>query len=458
MAARLPLFALVGANAVSGLGNILTTIAVPWFVLETTGSAGRAALIAFATRIAVIPASFVGGALADRFGAKPISILGDLASAVTVALVPLLYAADALELWHLFVLMLVGAVLDYPGAIARAAVLPELADRGRVSYERANSADSGLTFGVEVVGAPFAGLLITLIGAANVLWFDALTFALSAVLVAALVPSVVREAPRDEPLFSHAVEGLRFIRRDRLISWLLLTSMVSNFVLAPLGAVLIPLYALEEFGDPARFGLIVGAGSVGALAGSLFFGAVGPRLPRRATYLLVYAGMCAVWLTLAFVPPYAVFVTAFAFSTFLSATVNPLLQTIRQERVPPELRGRVFGTVLSLVVVASPVGLLVGGLIAEIGGLRAGFGFAFVAYSAITLGAALNPVLKEMNLRRERPEVVESAPEQVLAEIEEPGPETGAVDLTLPLRRARQSLEGSDEDGELEVDLRDPRR
>jgi MFS family permease len=437
---------------------MLTTIAVPWFVLETTGSAGRAAVIAFATRVAVIPASFVGGALADRFGAKRISVLGDLLSGATVALVPLLYAVDALQLWHLFALMLLGAVLDYPGAIARSALLPELADRGRVSYERANSADSGATFSVEVVGAPFAGLLITLLGAANVLWFDAVTFAVSALVVAVLVPSITREAPRDEPLFSHAVEGLRFIRRDRLISWLLLTSMVSNFVLAPLSTVLIPLYALQEFGDPARFGLIVGAGSVGALGGSLFFGAVGPRLPRRATYLAVYAGMCGVWLTLAFVPPYAVFVAAFAFSTFLSATVNPLLQTIRQERVPPELRGRVFGTVLSFVVVASPFGLLVGGLIAEVGGVEAGFAFAFVAYSAITLGAALNPVLKEMNLRRERADVVESPTEQVLAEVEQPGPQTGAVDLTLPASRTGQSLERSDEDGELEVDLRDPGR
>src|ERR671918_2146820 len=103
---RVPLVSLVAANAISGLGNMLTTIAVPWFVLETTGSAGRAALIAFATRVAVIPASFVGGALADRFGAKRISVLGDLLSGATVALVPLLYAVDALQLWHLFALML----------------------------------------------------------------------------------------------------------------------------------------------------------------------------------------------------------------------------------------------------------------------------------------------------------------------------------------------------------------
>jgi len=455
---RLPLVSLIAANAISGLGNMLTVIAVPWFVLETTGSPARAGLIAVATRIAVIPASFVGGALADRFGGKRISVLGDLLSGASVALVPLLYGAGALHLWHLFALMFCGAILDHPGAVARSALLPELADRGRVRYERANAAEQGSTFAVEILGAPFAGFLITLIGAVNVLWFDAVTFGLSAVVIALLVPAARRELPVQQPVFAHAIEGWRFIRRDRLISWLLLTSTVSNFVLAPLGAVLIPLYALEEFDDPARFGLIVGVGSAGALLGSLFFGAVGPRLPRRATYLMVYGITCLLWLVLSFVPPLAVVAAAFGVFSFLAATVNPLLQTIRQERVPPELRGRVFGTVLSVVLIASPIGLILGSVLAEVGGLRAGFLFAFVGYTAITVGAFLNPVLREMDLRRERSEVFESAAEQVLPQVEEARPEARRVDLAPPLGGARETLERTHEDGELEIDLRDTRR
>src|SRR5918995_1022525 len=455
---RLPLVSLIAANTISGLGNMLTMIAVPWFVLETTGSPARAGLIAVATRIAVIPASFVGGALADRFGGRRVSVLGDLSSGASVALVPLLYGVGALQLWHLFALMLVGAVLDHPGAVARSALLPELADRGRVRYERANAAEQGSTFSVEILGAPFAGLLITLFGAVNVLWFDAVTFAVSALVVALLVPAVPREARVQEPVFAHAIEGWRFIRRDRLISWLLLTSTVSNFVLAPLGAVLIPLYALQEFDDPARFGLIVGVGSAGALLGSLFFGAVGPRLPRRATYLSVYATTCLLWLVLSFVPPFAIVAPSFGVFSFLVATVNPLLQTIRQERVPAELRGRVFGTSLAVVLLASPIGLLLGSVLAELGGLRAGFLFGLAGYTAITIGAILNPALREMDLRRERAEVFESAAEQVLPEVEQPGPEARRVDLAPPLSGARQALERANEDCELEVDLRDSSR
>jgi MFS family permease len=420
--ARLPLVALLFANGISSVGNVVTTVAVPWFVLETTGSPVRAGLIAVATRIAIIPATFVGGALADRFGAKPISVAADLASGLTVGLVPLLYAADMLRLWHLFALMLLGALLDYPGATARLVLLPDLADRGRIRYERANAAADSVDSTAQIAGAPFAGFLIALVGTANVLWFDAASFFISAALVGLLVPGLRARAPSSEPLLRGSLEGLRFIRRDRLISWLMLTSMVSNFVLSPIGAVLIPLYALQEFGDPARFGLILGLMSVGGLLGALAFGAVGPRLPRRATYFAVYSTMSGSLLVLAAVPPFAVVAATMALFSFSIGLVNPLLQTLRQERTPPELRGRVFGTVLSGVLLASPIGLVVGSLIAELAGLGTAFFFAFVAYATITVGAALNPALREMDLRREGPQVVERPVEQVLTQVEEPGP------------------------------------
>jgi hypothetical protein len=305
--------------------------------------------------------------------------------------------------------MFAGALLDYPGATARSVLLPDLADRAGVRYERANAANDGVDATAQIVGGPLAGFAIVLVGTANVLWFDAASFAASAVLVAALVPVVRRPLPTQEPIVRGALEGLRFIRRDALISWLLLTSMVSNFVLAPVGAVLIPLYAKEEFDDPARFGLILGAMSVGGLVGALVFGAVGPRLPRRTTYLAVYTTMSSAFIALAFVPPFPVVIATMAIFSFAIGLVNPLLQTLRQERTPPELRGRVFGTVFAGVLLASPIGLLVGGVVAEVGGVGAGFAFALVAYSAITIGAVLNPALREMDvrvLRRESAEVV----------------------------------------------------
>src|SRR5688500_5629348 len=89
-AGRRPLLALLGASAVSLVGNQLTALAIPWFVLHTSGSAARTGLVGAAIMLPTVLASFLGGAIVDRLRPKRTSILADLLSGVTVALVPLL--------------------------------------------------------------------------------------------------------------------------------------------------------------------------------------------------------------------------------------------------------------------------------------------------------------------------------------------------------------------------------
>ena len=118
---RVPIFALLGANAISWVGNIMTSVAVPWFVLETTGSAARTGLTGAAIGVGTVMAAFFGGPVVDRLGFKRTSVLADLMSGVTVALVPLLFWADALAFCQLLLLVFLGSVLDAPGRSAREA-------------------------------------------------------------------------------------------------------------------------------------------------------------------------------------------------------------------------------------------------------------------------------------------------------------------------------------------------
>ena len=92
---RIPILSLFAANAISNTGNVLATIAIPWFVLQTTGSAAQTGITGFFTILPVVVAGFLGGALIDRLGYKPTSIIADLASGVTVALIPLLQSATS---------------------------------------------------------------------------------------------------------------------------------------------------------------------------------------------------------------------------------------------------------------------------------------------------------------------------------------------------------------------------
>jgi MFS family permease len=85
---RLPLFALIGANAISLIGNMLTAVALPWFVLETTNSPAKAGLTGFAAAIAQFAAGVVGGGVVDRLGFKRSSVISDLVSGVGIVMVP----------------------------------------------------------------------------------------------------------------------------------------------------------------------------------------------------------------------------------------------------------------------------------------------------------------------------------------------------------------------------------
>src|SRR5262245_36963353 len=121
---RLPFYALLSATAISLVGNAMTALAIPWFVLETTGSAAKTGISGFFAILPTAISAFFGGPLVDRLGSKRASVLSDVASGVSVATIPLLYATVGLEFWHLLGLVFLGAFLDAPGATARQALLP----------------------------------------------------------------------------------------------------------------------------------------------------------------------------------------------------------------------------------------------------------------------------------------------------------------------------------------------
>src|SRR5579875_1942813 len=165
---RAPFIALYLADAGSMLGNALSELAIPWFVLATTGSAAKTGLTALAGLLPLIPAGLFAGVFVDRLGLRRASLMADLASLVSVGLIPLLYRLDSLPFWLLWVLVFAGASLDVPGATARAALLPDLAEMAGLNLERANSIHEVIESGAGLVGPIVAGVLIGMVGAGTV--------------------------------------------------------------------------------------------------------------------------------------------------------------------------------------------------------------------------------------------------------------------------------------------------
>lgn len=393
---RAPLVGLLTGHAVSLTGNMLTLIALPLYVLAQTGSAAATGVAGFFATLPVVIGGSLGGVLVDRFGYRRSSVMADLVSGVTIAVVPLLDRTAGLPFWVLLALVFVSGLLDTPGQIARNALLPDAAAAAGMPLERAVGAFEATERGSRLIGAPLAGLLVAALGPLTVLAVDSATFAVSAALVIALVPrhlsTLAVGSNGDEAVataggyWSQLTEGFRFVVREPLLRAVVLLVVVTNLFDAAKSTVILPVYADRELGGAVAFGLLVGAMGGGALVGSLTFGAIGHRLPRRLTFVVAFA--------LAGAPPYLALAAGLPLAGLLVVTVlaglsagaiNPIIGIIELERVPAAMRARVFGLVGAGCWAAMPIGSLLAGLAVDWLGITGTLVLVGAAYLLVTL-------------------------------------------------------------------------
>ena len=399
---RAPLMALYTANAISMVGNMLTAIAIPWFVLETTHSATQTGITGFFSILPVIIAGVFGGALVDRLGYQRTSIIADLASGVTVALVPILYFTIGLQFWQLMVLVFLGALLDAPGSTARSALIPDLTELAGTPIERATATSQVIERGSRLVGAPLAGLLIAVMGTANVLWLDAVSFVVSAGLVVLFVnvPAVRPAAMPRGKYFRELGDGLRFLVRDRLILALVIFVMVTNSFDAAYSSVIRPVYVEQVFGNALDLGLIIAMNGGGAVLGAIIYGAVGHRLPRHATFVSMFMLTSLRFWVMAVYPSLAVILIATFVTSIGAGPLNPIIDSVEYERIPPHMRGRVFGMITATAWAAMPLGTLLGGVVTEQFGVQIVLILIGAIYLLTTLSMAFIPAMRQMDQRR----------------------------------------------------------
>lgn len=392
------LFALLSANAVSLTGNVAALVAIPWFVLETTGSATKTGVTAFAALLPVVLSGLFGGALIDRLGYRRTSVAADLGSAATVAAIPLLHSTVGIELWQLVILVFLGGLLDSPGETARAALVPEAAARAGWSYERATGATAVVERASRLAGAPLAGVLIAVAGPTNVLWIDAATFVVSAMAVTLGVRRAeVSERPHSSYL-EELREGYGFLRRDRTLGALVMTVSLTN-LLDSVALVALPVFAQRVYGSPVSLGLLIGAAGAGSMAGALGFAAVGDRLSRHTVFTWGFIGVTVWYPVAALYPPLGLLLAAKALSGVASGPLNPVIDTVFLERVPAGMRGRVLGVTKAAAWAVMPLGVLVAGTLIDVLGLRATLVASGVAYLAVAVAARLSPALRGLDLR-----------------------------------------------------------
>ncbi|MER5742495.1 MFS transporter [Streptomyces sp. NPDC002225] len=394
---RVPLVAVLTANSISTAGTSLTAIGVPWFVLETTGSAGRAGVVAFCATLPIALSALIGGPVIDRIGRRRVSVGSDLACGLAVAAVPLLYHAGALAFWMLCALMATVGLLHTPGSTARYVLVPDIAAHAGTTLARAASLFDAVSRGARMAGAALAGVLIAAAGAENVLLLDAGTFLTSALLVSVGLRGVAAAAPgrTATPVSARAYgtelrEGFSYLTGHRLLLAVVVTVLFVNGADQGWNAVLLPVHASAELGGATDIGLLAALYGAGGLAGALLYGAVGHRFSRRTVFTLCLLLCGAPRYTVAALTgtttPLAV---TMALSGIAGGMLNPILTTVIYTAVPDALRSRVSGVLTAGGELAMPVGGLAAGLLVE----AAGADGALLAMGGVYLLAALGPLV-----------------------------------------------------------------
>ncbi|MFI0117068.1 MFS transporter [Streptomyces globisporus] len=397
MGNRTPLAATLAANSISTAGTSLTLIGVPWFVLETTGSAGRAGVVAFCATLPIVVAALIGGPVIDRFGRRRTAIASDAVCAAAIAAIPLLHFADVLDFWMLCALMALNGFAHTPGNTARYVLIPDLAEHAGTTLPRAASLFDAVSRGARMIGAALAGVLIAFVGAETVLLLDAATFGLSALLIAAGVRGVRAAEPRkaEAPVSLRAYgtelrEGYVHVLGNRLLLAVVVMVMFMNGTDQGWNAVLLPVHAESELSGAPAIGLLTALFGAGGLAGALLYGAVGHRFSRRAVFTVCVI-LCGAprFLVAAVTGTTLPLAVTMLLGGIASGVLNPILTTVVYERVPDRLRSRVSGALTAGSEFAMPVGGLAAGLLVE----GAGATGALLAMGGIYFLATLSPLV-----------------------------------------------------------------
>jgi MFS family permease len=394
----MPFLALEGSTLLAGLANGVAMVALPWLVLELTGRADAAGLVALAAGLPTLLASLFSGTVVDIIGRRRTSVISDLLSAVSVAAIPVVAYFTELTFTWVLVLAVVGAVFDPAGVTARESMLTGVSQATGMRLERVNGIHEavwGLAF---LIGPAIGAGIIATVGVESAFWVMAVAFIASALLLGLVhVPGAGRPEYEHQPYFwAGTWEGIRTVFADApLRSVVLLSTAVVAIAYPVLGIVLPVLYEAND--DPAGLGAVVMAYSLGGVIGALLYGTVGHNTHPRGAFAFGIWGVALGLGAFALWPSTPVMVTAAVISGALIGPMNPVVNLTLQRRTSPNMLGRATGIVIALAYGAYPIGAVTVGVLAEQSGVVPTLAASAALTAVVALIASVAPSLRRLD-------------------------------------------------------------
>ena len=371
---RRPLYLLEGANALSGLSNAIAIITVPWLIFERTGSATQAGIVVAASAIPGIIISPFVGALIDHYGRKRVSIGSDLLSALSVMMFPIWDSLFGLTFASIATFAVLGAAFDPAGYTARKSLIPDVAKASNTSMDKLNSWHEAVFSGGWALGPAIGAIAISLVGAANSMWIVFVAFILAIILISMLHVGDLglehREEINDQEKFwSSTLRGLQVLKSDKAMYYLTISIVFLAMVYLPTESIILPKY-FSDIDDPRGLGYVLSSMAAGGIATTLAYPKLVKHFKKRSIVIGSLAATSLAMIPMTLFPPIGLFVLAGFLLGLGWGPMNPLMNSVVQQRVAPHIQGRVFGVQTSLFYASGPIGMFVTGVSVDAFGVR----------------------------------------------------------------------------------------
>lgn len=350
-------------STISLFGDQFYLVALPWVILQLTGSAVAMGTVMMLAGIPRAVLMLLGGVVTDRFSSRKIMMSTASARTVFVAAIAALLWFHVLHLWHLYLLAFAFGTADAFAYPAGSAYLPSL-----VKKEQLLAANSVVQSSAQIttIAAPApAGLVIKAFGTASAFLIDAVSFLF---IIAALwkLPDPPQAAPaaKKPAVWRSIREGLSHVYRDIPLRSFFLLAAVLNFCLA--GPMIVGLAYLtkQKFGSPASFGIVISSLAAGGLAGSVLAGVWKPRrrgvlLLSACTVIALCLGSIGLWNHL-----WAI-CAVLVLMGICSGLANINIISWVQQRVEMAILGRVMSVLMFVSLGLVPISMAVAGVLAQ---------------------------------------------------------------------------------------------
>jgi DHA3 family macrolide efflux protein-like MFS transporter len=379
-------FVLTQASNFAGVisGSIIF-IALPWLVLDVTGSSAQGALVIAASSIPGLLLAPMMGSFIDSIGRRRVAWAAEGLTVLTTIAFPLMAVFGAINLWSLVVLAVIRNIFSPGGQSARKSLVPDVAAKAGLTLDRANSLHEAVFAAGFAVGPAISAIVIGFSGPMMAFWWSAGAGAASALFMLA-----VKVVEKQEPVSAgddikrplrYAFEGVRALGRYPAVAILFISLLAVSLIYIPTEMVVLPRY-FNDIAQPEGLGFLIATMATASVFGSLAYEWLAARISYPNLLRMVLFGISAAMLPMAFLLPQWAMLVLGAILGFSFAPVIPLLNTVVQRQVPANLRGRVFSLEMAVWNASPMISFIAVGFAVDQVGVQP-------VYIALAIGVAL---------------------------------------------------------------------